>query len=651
MSGSSNHVLKKSPPMRIALIATYPEMTRTLEHLVKGTDIKIVNVHASFNAAVVAAMELEHSVDAILTRGGTGHFIKQSVSVPVVSIPISPFDLMVSISTVPPQYKKIAFANFNRRILGTEFIERLYDREIIQYTFISQGDLKQIAHQAKADGCDMFIGGVEGASYARELRMATQEIVSGQEAVYQALAEVIELVTVQRAERFSSTRLKAALNSLAEGICLTDEAGKITVLNPAAKRILSIPANEVCIGQALKATAMNDMIGEGGPQDHPQKDKLYHIQDRVINTNYTPVFLDQTFIGTVSTFQDVSKIQQLEAHIRRHLNETGLVAKYHFDDILTQNRDLTITKELACFYARTDSAILIVGESGTGKELFAHSIHNASKRAIGPFVTVNCAAIPEQLLESELFGYSPGAFTGARKEGKAGLFEMAHNGTIFLDEIGEMPKHLQSRLLRVLQEKEVMRVGDNKITSVNCRIISATNQDLEELVLRGTFRKDLYYRLATFSIKIPPLRERQKDIPLLSRKFLEKMSPNPEAVMQFMEPQLKKMVGYSWPGNIRELQSMCARMTLLQSIQGRANIQSYIQIAMQEDRSLGQGSILLNLSDDLTLKDVESEALQQYTAAILLRNNNNHSKTARQLGIGRTTLWRYLNSIPGDEEG
>lgn len=647
---SFTDTLKNCAPMRIALIATYPEMAKTLEHLVKGTNIKLINVYASFEDAVIAAKKLKDSVDIILTRGGTGYLIKQSISIPVISIPISPFDLLRSVASLPDQYKRIAFSNFERGIFGTDFIEKTYKKSIYQYHFTNRQDLKEIVYKAKADGCDLFIGGAEGALYAQNIGLMTREIFSGEEAVYQALAEAIELVKVQRAERIVSKRLASAFNALAEGICVTSEDGKITVFNPAAKRIMGFPVDETYIGKSIQDIHHKSIVDSIESCRKPNVNQLLYICDKAVSANYLPIYEDQAFIGTVSTFQDVSKIQILEGQIRRQLSQKGLIARYTFDDILTQNQNMFITKDLAKFYAQTDFSVLITGESGTGKELFAHSIHNTSKRAFGPFVTVNCAAIPEQLLESELFGYSSGAFTGARKEGKAGLFEMAHNGTIFLDEIGEMPKSLQSRLLRVLQEKEVMRVGDNKIISVNCRVISATNKNLKKLVLQGDFREDLYYRLSTFCIRVPPLRERTDDIPLLCHKFLENFSDMPNRLMPLLNNQLKKMNDYQWPGNVRELQSICARVALLQEIQNSKDIEPYIGVTMQENPFLMQDGITLSLDSDLLLKDVGEEATLLYVNAIFKKNNNNHSRAAKQLGISRTTLWRYLNIIPNNSE-
>ena len=362
-----------------------------------------------------------------------------------------------------------------------------------------------------------------------------------------------------------------------------------------------------------------------------------------MNANHIPIYNKDSFIGMVSTYQDITKIQKLEGQIRQKLSRRGLVGKYTFDDIRTTNARMITQKAIAKLYAASDSAVLIQGESGTGKELFASSIHAASGYASGPYVTVNCAAIPENRLESELFGYAPGAFTGALREGKQGLFELALNGTIFLDEIGEMPKSLQSRLLRVLQEKEVMRIGDSRIIPINCRIISATNRNLEELVRKGEFREDLFYRLNPLTIKIPPLRERGDDVVMLFTYFLAEAGvPENSGAMRVLVREWRDyLMKYTWPGNIRELQNFCSRVFLLDSAaRERPEVRELLSQILREMPDTAAGMETLHLEPNLPLKEAMEEAEIQYIDRTLERNDGNTSVTAEKLGISRTTLWR-----------
>ena len=225
--------------------------------------------------------------------------------------------------------------------------------------------------------------------------------------------------------------------------------------------------------------------------------------------------------GAVATFQPIGAIQASEQKIRLTSHKRGLIAKNTLADIAGESDPIVQAKEQAKLYAQSDSTVIIVGETGTGKEIFAQAIHNASPRARGPFVAINCAALPENLLESELFGYEGGAFTGARKEGKPGLFELAHGGTIFLDEIGEMSLAVQARLLRILEEREVMRLGGDRVIPVDVRVIAATNKDLFHKVTQKSFRQDLFYRLCVLQLRLPPLRERLEDIPHLLERFFK----------------------------------------------------------------------------------------------------------------------------------
>lgn len=636
--------LLETEKMTVALVATYPEMAKNLSKMIEGTNIKLLNIHASFDEAVAAAKKIENDVDIILTRGGTGHMIKQAMSIPVISVPITPFDLSVSVATLPEEVKRVGFINFQRPIYGVDKIEKLFGKKIFQYQFINQEDLKRVAAQAKTDRCDIVIGGALGIAYAKELGLRTQEIESGQEAIFQALTEAIELIRVKREEQKQAVRLKAAFDALAEGICIANENGDISVFNPAATRIFRLEDSSV-VGKNIRDISPGSLTVDAFANHKFIHNQLESVWNTTLATSHLPIYVQNNFIGMVSTFQDVTKIQRLEGQIRQQLSKKGFRAKYTFQDILTCTPDVEMLKAVAKLYAQTDAAILIEGESGTGKELFAHSIHNASPYALGPFVTINCAAIPEQLLESELFGYAPGAFTGARREGKQGLFELALNGTLFLDEIGEMPKYLQSRLLRALQEKEIMRLGDNKIISINCRIISATNKNLAALVAEGNFREDLYYRLNSFSIKVPPLRERQEDISYLCEHFLSTMGvpQNSEFFQSLVNEWGYYLEDYSWRGNIRELNSFCTRIALLQTVGKNEKVQRYLKTVFAQYRDTESGSTVLTLDTNLPLKEAMEEAESQYILAVLKKHKNNHSMAARQLGIGRTTLWRRLD--------
>ncbi|MEH7263781.1 sigma 54-interacting transcriptional regulator, partial [Priestia megaterium] len=288
------------------------------------------------------------------------------------------------------------------------------------------------------------------------------------------------------------------------------------------------------------------------------------IKNKSLIFNIAPIKVEKDIIGAMITFQDITSIQEMEAKIRGEVLSRKFETRYTFSDILGHSKEICEAKRIGQTVSSVDATVLIFGESGTGKELFAQSIHAESLRKNGPFVAVNCAAIPPNLLESELFGYVEGAFTGATRKGKQGLFEMAHRGTIFLDEISEMDTYGQSRLLRVLQEKQVMRLGDNKYIPVDVRVIAATNKNLLKVVEKGKFREDLLYRLKVLTINIPPLRKRKSDIRYLAQHFLVYYTNlYQKKNIEITEKAYSQLTTYKWKGNVRELMHFIERLVVI----------------------------------------------------------------------------------------
>lgn len=365
-----------------------------------------------------------------------------------------------------------------------------------------------------------------------------------------------------------------------------------------------------------------------------------------------PVYTDGVYCGGVALIQEVSHLQKLEQKVRKNLYNKGHVARYCLSDVVHRSPATRQLIETAREYAKSPSTILIQGESGTGKEIFAQSIHRESRHSDGPFVGINCTALPENLLESELFGYGEGAFTGARKGGKPGLFEMAHRGTLFLDEIGEIPTSVQARLLRVLEEKSVMRIGQETNIPIDVRIICATNRNLEKMVQEGQFREDLYYRLNVLRLELLPLRERREDIPVLIEHFLRVL---PESLglpcPAFSDEAREVLVEYYFPGNIRELRNIMERLVVISrgGIVRREDALStlrrpeYVAPAAAPSRPpRGESSFSMTGERRRGLLQVEESALIR---RVLEECGGNKAETARRLGISPSTLWRRLNEL------
>jgi transcriptional regulator with PAS, ATPase and Fis domain len=350
----------------------------------------------------------------------------------------------------------------------------------------------------------------------------------------------------------------------------------------------------------------------------------------MVLSNKVPVKVGGEIMGAVETLEDVTKIREYENIIRVKLAEKGHVTHFTFNDIIGDSSAIKETVLLARKFAEVDSIILVEGESGTGKEVFAQAIHSASNRSNGPFVAVNCGAIPDSLIESEMFGYHPGAFSGARREGKDGLFTQAHTGTIFLDEISETSQSFQTTLLRVIQEMEVRPLGSDKVIPIDIRIIAATNRRLKHEVDHGNFRRDLYYRLNILRLNIPPLRFRKKDIPHLVRHFISYNTTKLCKDVSISQNAMSALKRYDWLGNIRELQNVIERLC--------------VTCDLKIDDEL-----VASAMDECFLEDFEDTermdcVRKNHILEVLRQCGNNKKKAAEKLGISRTTLWRELKS-------
>jgi PAS domain S-box-containing protein len=372
-----------------------------------------------------------------------------------------------------------------------------------------------------------------------------QEIISLSRRLSSSLLEVNKL----------NHELEAIFNTVHDGIIATNQNSQIIKINRSARSILGISESiETILGKNAKK--MFPILFQG--EENGKKTEVVNVNNKKLVVNISEIEINNEKAGHVAAFQDVTRIQHLEKNIRKKMQKIGFSSRYTTKDIIGTSPRIKETLKTLKKLAKIDQTVLIFGENGTGKELFAHTIHDMSERRDGPFIPVNFAGLPMSLAESELFGYEEGTFTGAIKGGKQGLFELAHNGTILLDEIGDAPLHLQTLLLRILQEKQVMRVGGRSIIPVNVRVIAATNKDLKKMISKGEFREDLYYRLFVLPLRIPTLRERKEDIPELLRHFIKESS----LTMPNISPSvMKELINYDWPGNIRELVSVVQYMT------------------------------------------------------------------------------------------
>ncbi|UFT97715.1 sigma-54-dependent Fis family transcriptional regulator [Radiobacillus kanasensis] len=479
-------------------------------------------------------------------------------------------------------------------------------------------------------------------------------------AIFRDITEVVELAEQVTGLREVQKMLEAIFHSSDEAISVVDDRGIGIMINPAYTKITGLkeedivgkPASvDISEGESMHMKVLKTRRAVRGARMKVGPNK------KEVLVNVAPIIVDGKLKGSVGVLHDVSEIKTLTNELKRARQIIrNLEAKYTFDDIIGSSNEMTLAIEQAKVGARTPATVLLRGESGTGKELFAHAIHNKSDRRHNKFIRVNCAAIAESVLESELFGYEEGAFTGAKRGGKTGYFEEANNGSIFLDEIGELSLHMQAKLLRVLQESEVVRVGGTKPVPIDVRVITATNANLEKAIMNGNFREDLYYRLNRLPIYIPPLRERIKDIEAITSYLIEKINQDyGRNVTSIAEDALQYLKQYHWPGNIRELENVIGRAMIYMEVNQETILRKHIpELGLEEaEQKKGQQKEIgvdkgeyaqrpLHKSLEMVEKQIISDVYAQ--------TKFNKTKTAEMLGISIRNLYYKMDKYKIDKK-
>ena len=620
---------------RIAYLAPNQEKLNRIEEVLQEYKEEIIFEIGSLDAGVATAKKLiDQGVEIIIARGETAFTIRDTFSEIVsVDVPISGIDLALALEKSKQIGEKVAVVSFASMIKQIELLEAPLGVKIRKYE-LPPLPMKQEIHrkieQAFTEGADVLLGGFSTGVVAREKKLPYVEIPTSDITYLETFFHARSLLKSIEQEKMRSEIIRAVLDHSHEGILSVDLENKINLINPVAKQILKyshLHDGERKIEEICPQLDMSEILNQG----IDILNQIYQIHSIQVLCNKVPIKNRGKVIGAVATFQDITKIQEMESQIRKELYAKGHVAKYQFDQILAYARSTQQTIELAKSISESDGNVIISGETGTGKEVFAQSIHQGSERKKGPFVAVNCASLSSQLLEIELFGYTEGAFAGAQAGGKKGFFEVAHGGTLFLDEIGEIDYVNQGRLLRVLQEQAITRLGSDQLTSINVRIIASTKNNLWEEVEKGTFRKELYYRLNVFELSLPPLRERKKDIPHYARFFLDQATKKNGKKSTLSLGAVKKLSKHQWPGNLRELQNMMERLA---SISPKEHISaSYIEKMMGMSQSCQR---------KFTEKDQEKKELIHQA---LIESQGNLQKTAEILHLSRVTLWSHMKQL------
>ena len=535
-------------------------------------------------------------------------------------------------------------ANFKGMHKNIDVVAKVLGRRIREFNFSTRTEnFSKIKKLDKKK--HVVIGGGLSCSVAEELGFKYILIESNDEWVGYALDNAYRMAWSKLDEKQKLIQLSTIVNQIEESIVAVDADKKITVFNATAEDIFQLSRDEV-IGThndfVLGNTKLIKVL-----TDNKECEFIGNINGRDVIVHSVPVKIDEKNFGGVSAMHKADEVQKMEESIRYSVHSSGLTAKnYTFHDIIGTSDSIKETIDTAKKFSKTDFTVLIVGESGTGKELLAHSIVNESSRKNGPFIAINCAAIPSSLLEAELFGYEEGSFTGAKKGGKPGYFEIVHNGTIFLDEIGELTVDLQGRLLRVIGQKEVIKVGGNRVIPVNVRVIAATNKDLREKVAEGKFREDLYHRLNVLHLYIPPLRSRIEDLFPIARGILDQLNVS-EYYKKIIIPALREVTDHPWNGNVRELSNVLTQLIVLM---GEEKFPSFDSISAvlkkivfgelndKAEKTEHTGTMRHHNIKEHRNKRIEAEILK----GLLEDRNVKLGDIAKTMGISRSTLWRKM---------
>jgi len=478
------------------------------------------------------------------------------------------------------------------------------------------------------DGMDAIVSGGTVSNICAERNFPCTYVHIRPSTLERDMQKLVDTARIINTERTKTNIIRTILDGSDDAVMAVDESGRVLEANGRAYQLY-----QLAFFQNWKGSLVREIDPELtfiGSRETPCRDgqeSIINLLGQKYYVKYKLISGEDSGIGTLITTSAASKILQEERQLRKSfLMKKGMTAKYTFRNIIAVSAEMQKKVEIAKKFSQVNSNVLITGETGTGKELFAHSIHSASGRMAQPFVAINCATLPEALLESELFGYEPGSFSGASREGKAGLFELAHHGTIFLDEIGEIPVALQAKLLRVLQEKEIRRIGSTTVIPIDVRVIAATNVNIQEQIAQGRFRSDLLYRLNALEIYIPALRERPDDVIPLMEAQLRIFAAGLGRKTPKLTPEAQELLrGYAWPGNVRELRNICERLVVL-------NDASDVSVKALHELDLFFDSARAPLA-------VPAPAVPQGVPP-LPPAAKKKKDIARELGVSRTTLWR-----------
>jgi len=633
--------------IKIALLGykDFAERAKQYIQYLKNVEVSVYPCLGYESISLVQKLQNE-GIDAIVT-GQTNYIqVKDKVSIPVIPFRVTFVDAVNAFS------QALKFNDKNVALLYPSFDDFEFDFKalsyfiglnLVQLSYSSIEDLKDKIADLKQLGIKLLIGTTLAVSMCKDYDISGIEIYSVESIIYASIDKAIEVVKAIREKQSSEILRDLIINNVHEGVVYIDEFGKIRIFNDEAVKLFKLEQLPV-IGNHIDGIASELKLMSTLETGNVDINSIEVIKNINLSISRIPIKINNKIIGVVSTFQNTENIENIGEAIRRIKRTDGFIAKHNFDNLIGKSATFISTINLSKKYARSDLPILVEGETGTGKELFVQSIHNFSYRRHYPFVAINCASLPENLLESELFGYESGAFTGASSSGKKGMFEIADGGTLFLDEINSIPKSFQAKLLRVIEEKEIIRIGGKRIIPVNVRIIATSNVSVKSMIDKGDFREDLYYRIGILKINIPPLRDRISDLPYLIEGLSGDINLYKNYGFQDVYNKMwQKLMKYNFPGNIRELKMFLYRFFILLD-ENRIDDVLYIDdlIDFCIDEMIEE---MKNCSNAFQPLGINKQNERRVILDLMKEYKNNKSLVAKHMGIGRNTLYRKLKTL------
>ena len=618
---------------RIAMLVNSEDMMVAARQAIdeSNEDISVLMTHTYKESSELARRLVNEGCKIIIARGGHAWRLrKMDLGIPVVQIPFTGSEVAAIMQQAARDHEAFAVVGGHALVSVAKEMSAFFEARVHYFEVTDWQDFESQIFRLKSSGLSVVVGGYDASNYAKANNLISYCVSTSVHEIRTAITDAINILEVNERDKRWNNLFRTVLDTINEGVILVDRDAKISHMNQRARKLMGNYAVGSRIDDPVYLRQLKRVF-QSGESIH---DELTEDNNYKFSTTIIPIHSDKHIAEAVMVLQEIEYVRKVEQRVRQKVAQKGLVATKTFDNILGESSSTQAAINTAKRYALVNATVLITGESGTGKEVYAQSIHNYSARKNEAFVAANCAAIPANLLESELFGYAEGAFTGAKRGGKIGLFELAHNGTIFLDEIGETSLEMQARLLRVLEEHKIMRIGDDRVIPVNIRIIAATNKNLRQMVKEGKFRGDLFYRLNVLSLSLEPLRKRKADLNQQIDFFMERYaSEHGRNKFRFTEAAMQIMMQYDWPGNTRELKNIIERLIVTNS--------SGVVDAEEIREAIGEMELDKTLSQAKLIDAAEHDVIRQ----VMNETGGNKSAAAKLLGISRPTLDKKLKMM------